>query len=286
MTRTGRSWARRELTAEVRGLRLHLGAWGPTTAPPLLLLHGGAANTHWWDWVAPDLAGMFRVLALDFPGHGRSDWPRPPRYRMADLVAAVAGAADALGLRRLDLVGHSMGGKVAMLVAAAHPRRVQHLIVADATPDISAQGLADMRRIGTRPHRLAPSREAAARAFRLIPPETAAPPARLRAVALRSIRHRGYGRWSIGPDREFFTRIVPQVAWPVLSQIRCPTLILRGEHSSILSRQTAEAMRCALPDAELREIPGTYHHLVLERPSQIAAAIRDFLAGDTVRCAK
>jgi len=279
MERTDRGWPRRELTLAVDGLRLHLGVWGPADALPVLLLHGGAANTHWWDWVAPALAGMFRVLALDFPGHGRSAWPRPARYRMADFAAAAAGAADALGFQRLHVVGHSMGGKVAMLMAAAHPRRVEQLVVVDATPDISAQGLADLRRIGTRPHRLFPSRRAAAHAFRLIPPETAAPRARLRALALRSTRHCGHGRWSIGPDREFFSRIVPQVAWPVLTHIRCPTLILRAERSGILSRRTAEAMRDGIPQAELREIPGTYHHLLLERPTDIGRAIRIFLAG-------
>lgn len=279
MDRSHGGWRRREIRVSVNGLGLHLGAWGPANALPVLLLHGGAANTHWWDWVAPELAGTFRVLALDFPGHGQSAWARPARYRMADFVAAAAGVADVLGFRRLHVVGHSMGGKVAMLMAAAHPRRVEQLVVVDATPAISAQGLADMRRIGARPPRLFPTRQTAARAFRLIPPETIAPRARLQALALRSTRHRGHGSWSIGPDREFFSRILPQVAWPVLAQIRCPTLILRAEQSSILSHRTAEAMRGRIPHATVREIPGTYHHLLLERPAEIAEAIRVFLAG-------
>lgn len=280
MDRTNRRWARRELTLAVDGLRLHLGVWGPADALPILLLHGGAANTHWWDWVAPELAGTFRVFALDFPGHGRSAWPRPVRYQMTDFVAAAAGAVNALGVRRLHVVGHSMGGKVAMLMAAAHTRLVERLVIVDATPGISAQGLADMRRIGSRPQRLFPSRRLAARAFRLIPPETAAPRARLRALALGSTRHCGHGRWSIGPDREFFSRIVPQVAWPVLTRIRCPTLILRAERSSILSRRTAEAMQGGIPQARLREIPATYHHLLLEQPAEIGRTIRNFLAGE------
>lgn len=279
MSQTARPWSRREGAAQVGDLRLHYAAWGPQAAPPLLLLHGGAANTHWFDWLAPELAKTFRVLALDFPGHGRSDWPRPPRYRMGDFVAAVVGFAEAMGLRRLDLVGHSLGGKVGMLVAAKHPRRVRSLVILDATPDVSADGLAEMRQIGTRPMRLFPSRTAAARAFRLIPRETLAPAARLRALATRSTRHRGHGRWSIGPDREFFGRVVPQVAWPVLPRILCPTLILRAERSSILSRETAEALRRAIPRATLHEVADTCHHLVFERPGEAGRAIRDFLVG-------
>ena len=208
MARTGRRWARREGRIRVGGLRLRYAAWGSRASPPLVLLHGGAANSHWWDWMGPELARNFHVLALDFPGHGMSEWPRPPRYRMQDFVGAVTGFAERLGVKRLDLVGHSMGGKIAMLVAAHHPARVGSLVVVDATPDVSADGLAEMRQIGTRPLRLFPSRLAASRAFRLIPRETVAPPARLRALAACSTRHRGRGRWSIGPDREFFSRVV------------------------------------------------------------------------------
>jgi len=256
MSKNSQPWPRREGAVRVGGLRLHYAAWGPRGAPPLILLHGGAANSHWWDWVAPELAGAFRVLALDFPGHGKSEWPRPPRYRMHDFVRAVVGFADGLGIGHLDLVGHSMGGKVAMLTGAWHPRRARSLVVVDGAPDVSADGLAEMRQIGARPLRRFLSRQAAARAFRLIPPETVARPARLRTLATRSTRHRGHGRWSIGPDREFFARVIPQVAWPLLPRIACPTLILRAERSSILGRQTAQAMRRAIPHATLCEIPG------------------------------
>jgi pimeloyl-ACP methyl ester carboxylesterase len=229
--------------------------------------------------VAPRLAGHFRVLALDFPGHGLSQRPRPPRYRMEDFVRAVVGFADGLGIGHLDLVGHSMGGKVAMLLAARHPRRVRSLAVVDGTPNISADGLAEMRRIGARGLRRFPSRQAAASAFRLIPPETVAQPARLRALGLRSVRHRGHGRWSIGPDREFFTQVIPEVAGPLLPRIACPTLILRAERSSILDRRTAQAMRRAIPRSALCESRGTCHHLILERPDEVARLLRGFLLG-------
>lgn len=71
--------------------------------------------------------------------------------------------------------------------------------------------------------------------------------------------------------------MVPQVAWPLLPRIACPTLILRAERSSILSRRTAVAMRRAIPRATLCQIPDTCHHLILERPDEVAGAIRDFL---------
>ena len=170
-----------------------------------------------------------------------------------------------------------MGGKIALLAGAWHPHRVQSLVVADATPDVSGEGLAQMRRIGARPLRRFVSRRLAAHAFRLIPPETVVGQARLGELATRSTRHRGHGRWSIGPDREFLARINPKVAWPLLPRIRCPTLILRAEHSSILSRRAAQAMQQAIPRSSICEIPGTCHHLILERPGEVAKTVRDFL---------
>jgi pimeloyl-ACP methyl ester carboxylesterase len=158
---------------------------------------------------------------------------------------------------------------------------VNRLVIVDATPDVAADGLAEMRRIATRPLRLFPTRQMAARTFRLIPPESVAPPARLRALATRSAWCWGHGRWSIGPDREFFGRVIPRVAWPVLPRIRCPTLILRAERSGILSRRMAIRMRNAIPRASLLEVPDTYHHLTLERPRRVAGAIRGFLTGES-----
>ena len=277
MLKIHRPWPRRDCTLQLDGIRLHYAAWGPRRAPPLILLHGGAANSHWWDWVAPRLAGPVRVLALDFPGHGKSEWPRPPRYRMEDLVRAVMAFAEGLDVGCLDLVGHSLGGKIAMLVAAWHSRRMRSLVVIDATPDVSPEGLAQMRQIGTRPLRRFRSPRAAAQGFRLIPPETVAGPARLRVLAVRSARHRGHGRWSIGPDREFFTRVVPQMAWPLLPRIGCSTLIMRAQWSSILDRRTAQAMQRAIPRSTLCEVPKTRHHLILERPSEVSKVIRQFL---------
>src|SRR5262249_36236210 len=85
--------------------------------------HGAAAHAHWWDPVAPYLAPRLRVLALDWRGHGRSEWPWPPAYRSEDFAAELLGVIDALGLRDVVVAGHSMGGHQAMAFAARHPPR-------------------------------------------------------------------------------------------------------------------------------------------------------------------
>src|SRR5437867_7118389 len=102
----------RDRFVTVNSLRLRYRDWGGS-GPPFLALHGSAAHAHWWDPVAPYLASRLRVLALDWRGHGRSAWPRPPAYRTEDFVADHLGVIGRLGLARVILAGHSLGGQAA-----------------------------------------------------------------------------------------------------------------------------------------------------------------------------
>jgi pimeloyl-ACP methyl ester carboxylesterase len=119
------------MIADLHGVRLAYRAWGEPDAPPIVLLHGiGGGGPGDWDTVAEDLAGRWRVYALDQRGHGRSD--RTSDYAIDSLVADVAGFLDALGLKSIILIGHSLGGVVAYLFAARRPDRVSALVVEDA----------------------------------------------------------------------------------------------------------------------------------------------------------
>ncbi|NNL67618.1 MAG: alpha/beta fold hydrolase, partial [Myxococcales bacterium] len=108
---------------ELGGIHLHAMHWGEVGRPVCVLAHGGGANGHWWAHLAPALATSFQVVALDFRGHGESDFPERLAEGdfQADLLALLAHleAPDAI------LVGHSMGGEVVLRVAAgalARPR--------------------------------------------------------------------------------------------------------------------------------------------------------------------
>ena len=115
--------------AEAGGIRLAYRAWGAPGAPPLVLLHGLGEGSADWDGVAPAFAAHYRVYALDLRGHGRSDWPGA--YSVELMSADVLGFLDALGLDRVDLIGHSMGGLAACLLAQERPGRVRALILED-----------------------------------------------------------------------------------------------------------------------------------------------------------
>ena len=102
--------------------------WGAADAPPLLALHGWLDNAASYARLAPLLATRFRVIALDLPGHGPSDHlPAGASYYWPDYVRAVLACADALGLDRYTLLGHSLGAGIASMVAAAQPQRIERL---------------------------------------------------------------------------------------------------------------------------------------------------------------
>lgn len=116
-------------TVEVGGIRLAYRVSGVPDAPPLVLVHALGENADDWATVTPELARRHRVYAVDLRGHGRSDWPGD--YSLELMRADVLGLLDALGLDRVDVIGHSLGGIVAYLVAAERPHRVRRLVLED-----------------------------------------------------------------------------------------------------------------------------------------------------------
>ncbi|WP_338675158.1 alpha/beta fold hydrolase [Streptomyces sp. SCSIO 30461] len=116
---------------DVRGTRLAYRLSGPPDAPPLVLVHALGKNFTDWEQVVPALARSRRVYALDLRGHGRSDWPGD--YSLELMRADVLQFLDALGLGHVDLIGHSMGGIVAYLLAQDHPQRVSRLVLEDVS---------------------------------------------------------------------------------------------------------------------------------------------------------
>jgi len=266
----------RDRFVSANGVRLHYRDWGGQ-GRPFLALHGSSAHAHWWDPVAPLLRGRLRVLALDWRGHGRSAWPRPPSYRTEDFAADLLAVIDRLRLDDAVVAGHSMGGHVAMAFAAWHPEALGRLVVLDAKPMVNLGRLLASQARGERRHLQFPGRAAALRRFRLSPPETVAAPALLRAVGARGIRRLPSGRWVYRFDPACDRTRVPVDAWPLLPRITVPTLIVRGEGSTVLPRDVAERMAKVVPSARLEELPGTYHHVTLDAPGALAECLLAWL---------
>ncbi|HEY7141924.1 MAG TPA: alpha/beta hydrolase [Methylomirabilota bacterium] len=262
---------------EVSGLGLRVLEWGPAASSGVLLLHGGAAHAHWFDAVAPALAGRRHVVALDQRGHGESEWARPAAYATEDFAGDIVGVLDRLGWEAAVLVGHSMGGHNTIACAAWHPDRVRGLVVVDSRPAIPPERLAKMKERGERPPRRHPTVEAAVARFRLLPPETSAEPVLLAHLARESV---GWRDGAVSPrfDPACYASRAPVDCWPLLPRITAPALVVRGELSPVLPRPMAERLRAELRGARLVEIRDAHHHLLLDRPEAFVRELDGFLA--------
>ena len=267
----------RSRVVDVNGLRLHFLESGPSGAPPICFLHGGAAHAHWFDAVTPAFSDRFHVVSLDQRGHGESAWAEPPAYGTEDFTGDLVGLMDVLGWARMIVVGHSMGGHNAMTFAAWHPERVAALVIVDSRPAIPAERLTVMHARGRRIPRVHPSEDAAVQSFRLLPRETVADRALLAHVARAGLMRRD-GGWAWRFDPATHGARQPVDAWPLLPRITAPTLITRAALSPVLTQDMAERLRGSVPRASLVTIPGAYHHLTLDRPAEFSAALSTFLA--------
>jgi pimeloyl-ACP methyl ester carboxylesterase len=112
-----------------QGLRLHWSDWGNDLAPPLLLLHGGCDHSRSWDAIALALRNDYHVMALDWRGHGDSEWAKGSSYALPDFVADLDAFWRDRKLNSAKIVGHSMGGAIALQFAGVYPDRAEKLFV-------------------------------------------------------------------------------------------------------------------------------------------------------------
>jgi pimeloyl-ACP methyl ester carboxylesterase len=261
---------------EVDGRPLRVHEWGSGPAS-VILLHSLAGHSHWWDWAAPLLATRGRVVALDFRGHGGSAWTEPAAYDFDDYVADVRAVLERLAARAPLLIGHSMGGYIAARVAARHPDHVGALVIADMLTGWSAEMDARARAQAERAGPTFASREDAGARFRMAPPETTAPPDRLRHLGEAGVVERQSGVWTYAFDRRVFLH-PPPAPWSFFGDVRCPTLVVRAEGSAVMSRDAAERVAKTVARGEAAELGGAYHHLVVDDPEGFVRLVDDWEA--------
>lgn len=268
--------------AQINGLKIHYFDWGGDARQrTFVLCHGGSAHAHWWDYVAPELVEHGRVIALDLRGHGRSQWADAygPGNHIGDLKSFLR---DHLG-QPVVLVGHSMGGEIAQRVAADCPELIEALILADAPhggPPLRTRLLWRWKRrkqhLGRPEFR---SLEDLIGRFRLSPPGDSLTREQLAELATKGAEQLPNGNWAFRFDpktRKMTPGWRKHIRFP-LKQIRMPVLILRGEHSALVSPAVARRMHRAIRNSQLKQIPNAHHHVSLDNPRDTATAIIDFV---------
>jgi len=268
-----------------RGMSFHYLEWGDAARPPLLCFHGITQTAHSWDEVAAALADEYRVLCFDQRGHGDSDWAPGGVYSRQEMAADIAALATALGVPRFFLAGMSMGGINSITFTAAHAESVAALVIVDVSPEIKREGVENIRKF-VQAADVLDSFEAfveRAQAFN---------PRRSRANIESRLRHNlkqlpsGQWTWKYdttlrsgerGPDISLLASL-----WDDVAQIRCPTLILKGGESDILSAESAAKMQAAIAGSAMVTIPGAGHSVMGDNPEAFTAAVRGFLQGKRI----
>ena len=272
-----------------QGLRLHYADWGNAAAPPLILIHGGRDHCRSWDLIARSLQPHFHVLAPDLRGHGDSEWTKGGSYALTEYVYDLSRLVQGTAAQKATLVGHSMGGMVALIYAGTFPDQVAALVVLDGvtvlpsetrTPahERIAHWLGQLDTLEARETRRYATIEEAAAQMRAHNKRLSSELAL--HLATFGVRRNADGTYSWKFDPYQRAR-APQRLWPedhvaLWSRITCPTLLLHAEESFLASSRAA-GLEKHFQQARAETITGAGHWLHHEKPDEVLAAIRAFL---------
>lgn len=264
--------------------------WGEHDNPNILVcVHGLTRNARDFDVFAQAMMDRYRVICPDIVGRGKSDWLRNKAlYVTPQYCADIAMLLAYLAAETVDWVGTSMGGLIGMSLASLPGNPIRRLVLNDVGPVITASSLARIGAyLGSPPS--FPSLDAAETYIRKVS-ATFGPlnATQWQHLTIHSVKQT--------PNGQFIFRYDPGIAqayqqgqlmnrgqdielWPLYDAIKCPTLLLRGEQSDLLTRETALAMTQRGPHASLVEIPGVGHAPMLMDNTQIAP-VQHFLLAD------
>jgi esterase len=245
---------------------------GGAGKPPLILLHGMLGSSRNWQTTGADLATEFEVFALDLRNHGKS--PHTPTMSYPEMMADVIAWMDSRQLENATIVGHSMGGKVAMLLACRHPARVSRLVIVDIAPKnyfwvghrasfaaMNELNLADLR-----------SRAEAEMRF-----EARVPSWPMRKFLTTNLERTGAGTWYWQINLPVVTTALSDLEKsPLAPEDRYdgPSRFIAGERSNYVELEDHAVLRTHFPRAEILTLPNCGHNPHMEAREAFVAAVR------------
>lgn len=258
-------------------MKLHFETIGQ--GEPLIILHGLFGSGANWRTIAQHLADQWQVILPDLRNHGHS--PHAPTNRYVDIAGDTLDLMDQLGIERAHLLGHSLGGKAAMLLASRSAERIDSLTVVDIAPrDYPPLHLALFDAMHTLPLDRIHSRQEASQAISARIPNPA-----VRNFLLTNLTRDAEGR--------FFWRInlhALEQAYDELNQMpfldrlyNGPTLFIRGGHSDYVRDADLNLIHKSFPQSCVISLPMAHHWPHIESPGEFVRALRDFLEGHSER---
>ena len=229
-------------------LRLHYVDWGNPDGPPMLLVHGGRDHCRNWDWVAEHFAKDYHIIAPDLRGHGDSQWEASGNYTQISYVYDIAQLLQQKNMHDVTVIGHSLGGAIALMYTALFPERVKKLVAIEGmgpSPSLAAKQaeisindrvrswVDDMRKLSGRLPRRYDTLDDAFKRMRDENPHLSEEQAR--HLTLHGANQNEDGTYSWKFDN--YVRVFSMSGLPneevkkMYGEISCPTLLMRGEES-------------------------------------------------------
>ncbi len=239
---------------------------------PLIILHGVFGSSDNWQTLGRYFSEWAQVFLVDLRDHGRS--PHSDSLELDAMAEDIEELMEDEGLERADLIGHSLGGKVAMRFAQLHPERIAHLIVVDMAPKeyemrhgtiLEALKSVDLERIQGR-------KDADQQLAEHIPEEG------VRQFLLKNLHRKGQDEWEWKMNLPLIERDLPKInqAPPEMS-VEVPTLFIRGGNSDYIEDEDLPLIKRYFPNAELKTVDGSGHWVHAEAPKAFYQLIEDTL---------
>ncbi|HEY0182244.1 MAG TPA: alpha/beta hydrolase [Rhodopila sp.] len=265
----------------LRQMRFHFLEWGHADAPPIVLLHGGHQSAHSWDLVSLHLAQRYRVLALDQRGHGDSEWARDVSYSNHEMSLDAEAFIGAMGLRHPVLMGHSMGGRNAMLLMRRNHASLRAAVIVDVGPELSEKGRAAIAGF-VQVNQEFDDLEHFVRNVRQYDPYR--PREHIERTVKYNMLQRADGKFvskcDSNPRRLNIVRgSGPQenITLEDATRLDLPVLLVRGANSNILAPDAAERFAAALPQGRLVTVPDCGHNVHGQNTKGFIQALGGFL---------
>ena len=267
----------------LRRMRFHFLEWGRADAPTIVLLHGGHQSAHSWDLVSLHLAQNYRVLALDQRGHGDSEWARDVTYSNHEMSLDAEAFIGAMELEKPILIGHSMGGRNAMLLTRRNQALLRAAVIVDVGPELSEKGRAAIAGF-VQGNQEFDDLEHFVRNVRQYDPY------RSREHIERTVKYnmleRADGKYvskcDSNPRRLNIVRgsgPLENITLEDATAFELPVLLVRGANSNILAADAAERFATALPQGRLVTVPDCGHNVHGQNTKGFIEAVGGFLTG-------
>ena len=259
----------------VNSLRLHYLDWNGSSSRVMILLHGVMENAQIWDSFAFSISDHLRIIALDQRGHGDSDWASPPAYSCNDYVRDLSEFIESLGVNGVILMGHSMGALHAIKYTYMKPEKVKGLIHVDIEPS----PLPENREYLNERYNIQPSFYISIEDYmgRIRKTIQYAEKDMIQNFASSSLKKESDGKFYIRFDKEVLKHFDQYDLLPHVRDIKCPTLIVRGEESMVMRREKAQEMNRYISNSKLAEIPSASHIVPIDNPKSFQQVVMGFL---------